>query len=139
MTIFNAFDLGASGLTAQRERLNVISENLANEHTTRTPQGGPYRRKHVILAAQPLEDFASYLDGPQKAAVVGVREDREEPRLEFDPGHPDANTEGMVAYPNVNPVLEMVSLNLASRAFDANVSVIKAARAMLLKALEIGR
>ncbi len=139
MNVFRMLDICASGLTAQRQRLNVIAENLANSHTTRTPQGGPYCRKHVILATRPAEEFASCLEDSVKVAVTDIVEDKQGGRPEYDPGHPDADEKGMVHYPNVNPVTEMVSLTLASRAFDANVSVFRAGRAMVLKALEIGR
>jgi flagellar basal-body rod protein FlgC len=139
MTIFNTFDISASGLSAQRQRLNVISENMANVNTTRMPGGGPYRRKNVVLESEPMEKFASMLETPEKVKVVAVKEDPQEPRVEFDPTHPDADDKGMVAMPNVNPVLEMVNLTMASRAFDANVSVIRTAKTMAQKAIEIGR
>jgi flagellar basal-body rod protein FlgC len=139
MTIFTTMEISASGLTAQRQRLNIIAENLANAHTTRTPQGGPYLRKNVILEARPAEEFASFLKVPEKVAVADVVESREGLKAEYDPTHPDADDQGMVLWPNVNPVAEMVSLTLASRAFEANVAVFRAARAMALKALEIGR
>lgn len=139
MNLFHTMEISASGLTAQRQRLNVIAENLANAHTTRTPQGGPYLRKHVILEAQPAETFASFLETPQKVAVVQVVETREGLKPQYDPTHPDADEQGMVLWPNVNPVSEMVSLTTASRAFEANVAVFRAAKALALKALEIGR
>jgi flagellar basal-body rod protein FlgC len=139
MNIFSTMDLSASGLTAQRQRLNVIAENLANAQVTRTPQGGPYLRKNVILETEPMEDFGSLLESPTKVAVTDIVQSREGLTQEYDPSHPDANAEGMVTWPNVNPVTEMVSLVLASRAFDANVAVFKAARTMALKALEIAR
>lgn len=139
MTIFTTMDISASGLTAQRQRLNVIAENLANAHTTRTPEGGPYLRKNVVLETRPALEFASLLEVPDTVAVAEVVESNEGLRPEYDPTHPDANEQGMVLWPNVNPVVEMVSLTLASRAFEANVAVFRAARAMALKALEIGR
>ncbi len=139
MTIFTTMEVSASGLTAQRQRLNVIAENLANAHTTRTPQGGPYLRKNVILETRPAVEFASLLEVPEKVAVADVVETREGLKAEYDPTHPDADDRGMVLWPNVNPVAEMVSLTLASRAFEANVAVFRAAKAMALKALEIGR
>jgi flagellar basal-body rod protein FlgC len=139
VNIFNTMELSASGLNAQRQRLNVIAENLANAQVTRTPQGGPYLRKNVILETQPMEDFSSLLDSPTKVAVSDIVETREGLTQEYDPSHPDADKEGMVTWPNVNPVTEMVSLVLASRAFDANVAAFKAARTMALKALDIGR
>lgn len=139
MSVFSTFDISAAGLTAQRQRLNVIAENLANVHTTRTPQGGPYRRKNVILETRPAENFASLLAAPDKVAVADIVEDQEGFRAEYDPSHPDADAQGMVLWPNVNGVAEMVSLTLASRAFDANVAVYRTAKSMALKALEIGR
>ncbi|MDI6852297.1 MAG: flagellar basal body rod protein FlgC [Deltaproteobacteria bacterium] len=139
MNIFTTMEISASGLTAQRQRLNVIAENLANAHTTRTPRGGPYLRKHVVLETRPAVEFASFLETADKVAVADIVESREGLRPEYDPNHPDADEQGMVLWPNVNPVVEMVSLTLASRGFEANVAVFQAARAMALKALEIGR
>uniref|UniRef100_A0A7C3Z9Z6 Flagellar basal-body rod protein FlgC n=1 Tax=Desulfobacca acetoxidans TaxID=60893 RepID=A0A7C3Z9Z6_9BACT len=139
MNIFRTMELSASGLTAQRQRLNVIAENLANAQVTRTPEGGPYLRKNVILETQPLEDFGSLMASPAKVAVSDIVESREGLVQEYDPTHPDANQDGIVTWPNVNPVTAMVSLVLASRAFDANVAAFKAAKTMALKALDIGR
>ncbi len=139
MNIFNTMALSASGLNAQRQRLNVIAENLANAQVTRTPQGGPYLRKNVVLETQPMEDFGSLMDSPTKVAVSDIVESREGLTQQYDPSHPNANADGVVTWPNVNPVTEMVSLVLASRAFDANVAAFKVAKAMALKALDIGR
>ena len=139
MSIYTTMEISASGLTAQRQRLNVIAENLANAHTTRTPNGGPYLRKNVVLEARPAEDFANFLELPEKVAVADVQETTEGLKPEYDPTHPDADAQGQVLWPNVDPVSEMVSLTLASRAFEANIAVFRAARAMVLKALELGR
>ncbi|MFZ2088310.1 MAG: flagellar basal body rod protein FlgC [Desulfobaccales bacterium] len=139
MNIVSTMELSASGLTAQRQRLNVIAENLANAQVTRTPQGGPYLRKNVVLESQPFEDFGSLMESPVKVAVTDIVENAEGLVQEYDPSHPDANEEGVVTWPNVNPVTEMVSLVLASRAFDANIAAFRAGKAMALKALEIGR
>jgi flagellar basal-body rod protein FlgC len=139
MSMFKAMDLSASGLTAQRQRLDVIAENLANVNTTRTPEGGPYKRKSVVLEARPEDDFASLLGSPEKVSVVQITQDSQGLRPEFDPGHPDANEKGMVLYPNVNPVSEMVHLMLASRAYEANVAVLRTGKSIAQKALEIGR
>lgn len=139
MSMFRAMDLSAAGLTAQRQRLDVIAENLANVNTTRTAQGGPYKRKSVILEATPQDDFASYLGSPEQVEVVQISEDSKGLRPELDPGHPDADKDGMVLYPNINPVSEMVHLMLASRAYEANVAVLRTGKAMAQKALEIGR
>jgi flagellar basal-body rod protein FlgC len=139
VNIFNTMELSASGLTAQRQRLNVIAENLANAEVTRTPQGGPYLRKNVVLETRPLEEFGSLLETPTKVAVSSIAESREGLTQEYDPSHPDANEAGIVTMPNVNPVTEMVSLVLASRAFDANVAAFRAGKTMALKALDISR
>lgn len=139
MNIYTALEISASGLTAQRQRLNVIAENLANAQVTRTPQGGPYLRKEVILETEPTETFASFLGSPEKVAVTDIVQNNEGLVQEYDPTHPDANEQGLVTWPNVNPVKEMVSLVLASRAFDANVAAFRTGKAMALKALEISR
>ena len=139
MNIFKAMEVSASGMTAQRQRLDVIAENLANVHTTRTPDGGPYKRKSVILGAQPTEDFDTLLQSPQKVEVLQIVESSKGMRSEYEPGHPDADAKGNVMYPNVNPVSEMVHLMLASRAYEANVAVLRTGKSMALKALEIGR
>lgn len=144
MNLFSAMDVSASGLTAQRMRMNIISENLANINTTRTPQGGPYVRKCVVLEPTPLEDFQSQLAADLTQTPVGVKvsevvEDPRSPKEEFDPGHPDANAQGVVLLPNVNPIEEMVSLMISSRSFEANISAFNAAKTMALRALEIGK
>ena len=139
MSMFKAMDVSATGLTAQRQRLDVVAENLANVHTTRTPQGGPYQRKSVIIGARPADDFASLLGSPEKVEVLQVVRNSEGMRPEHDPGHPDADDKGMVLYPNVNPVSEMVHLMLASRAYEANVAVLRTGKSMAQRALDIGR
>ena len=137
MSMFKAMDLSASGLTAQRQRLDVIAENLANVNTTRTPQGGPYHKKTVVMEATPQDDFDSYLGSPEKVEVVQISSDTKAVRPELDPGHPDADKNGQVLYPDINPVTEMVHLMLASRAYEANISVLRTGKAMAVKALDI--
>ncbi len=137
MNILDTMSLSASGLTAQRQRLNVIAENLANASVTRTPQGGPYLRKNVIMETRPSDDFGSLMDSPSKVAVADVVETKEGLTQEYDPSHPDADAAGMVTMPNVNPVTEMVSLVQASRSFDANVAAFRAGKTMAMKALDI--
>jgi flagellar basal-body rod protein FlgC len=139
VNILDTMGLSASGLTAQRQRLNVIAENLANASVTRTPQGGPYLRKHVVLESQPTDDFGSLLEAPSKVKVAEVVESKDGLTQQYDPSHPDADATGMVTWPNVNPVTEMVSLVLASRTFDANVAAFRAGKAMAIKALDILR
>ena len=141
---FDALDVSASALSAERMRMNTTSSNLANAQTTRTPEGGPYRRKDVVFEAQPTREFASVLDGHMDVAmhkvhVADVVSDLGAPKMVNDPHHPDANEEGYVAYPNVNTMEEMVNLITASRTYEANVTAINVTRNMMNKALEIGR
>lgn len=138
MRILRSLAISASGLTAQRLRLDLVAGNVANMETTRTPEGGPYRRKTAVfaekLARAREEGFPGR--GVQVAAVV---DDPAPPRLVYDPQHPDADARGYVAYPNVNLADEMVEMVRASRAYEANVTVLNAGKNMALKALEIGR
>ena len=141
---FDALDVSASALSAERLRMNTISSNLANAQTTRTPEGGPYRRKDPIFSAEPSRSFASELNGQMnlpmhKVKVVDVVSDQKAPRMVYQPDHPDANGEGYVAYPNINTMEEMVNLITASRTYEANVTSINVARGMMNKALDIGR
>lgn len=130
MKIFRNFDISASGLTAERLRMSVIASNIANAETTRTPSGEPYRRKEVVF--EPLENGG--------VKVSAVREDRVTPtRKVYEPGHPDANDQGWVEYPNVILVNEMVDLLAATRAYEANVTAINATKNMINSALNIGR
>jgi len=145
MDFFNSIQTSSSGLSAQRLRMNLISGNLANINTTRTQEGGPFRRKEAIFAAQSINStFNKILTDRQKSQATGVRveriyEDQTPPMMKYQPSHPDANEKGYVAMPNINPMEEMVNMISASRGFEANVTALKAARAMALKALEIGR
>lgn len=145
MDVQSTFAISASGLRAERLRLDVIASNLANASTTRTAEGGPYRRRNVVFVSEPLEsDFASTIEAlSEEGAREGVRvadvvEDRSPPRMVFEPGHPDANAEGFVAYPNVNPVAETVDLLAATRAYEANVQAVNATKRMAEAALSIG-
>ena len=138
---FGALDISASGLMAQRTRLNVIAENLANAETTRTADGGPYRRKLVRFGAEPLASFSHTLDAMQATSVkvLSIEESEEPMRMIHQPSHPDADGAGYVMLPNINPILEMVDLLAATRAYEANVTAVQAAKSMGAKALEIGR
>ncbi|MBF0271706.1 MAG: flagellar basal body rod protein FlgC [Magnetococcales bacterium] len=136
-----SFRVTSSGLSAQRLRLNIIAENLANAQTTRTAEGGPYRRKDPVFSSKPFDEM---LSREQMAATTGVaveqiKVDERPPRMQYDPSHPDANAEGYVAMPNVDPMAEMVNMMAASRAYESNVTVLNASKAMAMKALEIGR
>jgi flagellar basal-body rod protein FlgC len=135
LKIFKAMQISASGLTAERLRLDLISNNIANAHTTRTEDGTPFRRKSAVFA----ESLDRATRTGQGVKVLAVTQDRSEPRLVYEPEHPDANAEGYVAYPNVNIVQEMVDMITATRAYEANVTALNASKSMFLKALEIGR
>lgn len=145
MDFFHSIQTSASGLSAQRLRMNLISGNLANVNTTRTEGGGPYRRKEAIFSARPVNSsFNTILTDRLKSQFSGVRvqeifEDRAAPLKKYHPSHPHAGKDGYVAMPNINPMEEMVNMISASRGFEANVTAIKAAKEMALKALEIGR
>jgi flagellar basal-body rod protein FlgC len=146
MDLIKTIDVAAGGMTAQRTRLNVISSNLANANTTRTETGNPYRRKTVIFEATPLEETFSgrleqqSLDDPVQTVKVKeiVPVDGDFKRI-FDPSHPDADPQGYVYLPNVNLVQEMVQMLNANRSYEANAAVIRTAKDMALKALEISR
>jgi flagellar basal-body rod protein FlgC len=145
MNFFDALQTSSSGLSAQRVRMNVISSNLANVNTTRTAEGGPYKRKEVVIAAQPGgEPFKSVLrskmnESLSQVHIVGIVDDQRPPHMKFDPAHPHANEEGQVATPNINVIEEMVNMISATRSYEAGVSAINASKKMALKALEIGR
>jgi flagellar basal-body rod protein FlgC len=152
MDLFQAMQISASGLTAQRVRMNILASNLANANTTKTPEGGPFRRKDVFFRTAGLSELAArqspdgappfeneldrQLQGVQVSQVV---RDARDPRLVYDPSHPDANNEGYVAMPNINVITEMVSMMNSQRSFEAGITAINAGKAMVSKALTIGR
>jgi len=141
MDFFTAFNISASGLTAQRVRLNTISSNLANINTTRTPSGGPYQRKDVVFTAVNENDsFDNILQDKVKSVKIEeIIEDSRPFKFVYDPYHPDANKEGYVAYPNINLVEEMVNMLSASRLYEANINAVKTTNKMAQKALLIGK
>jgi flagellar basal-body rod protein FlgC len=145
MDLFTAMNTSSSALTAERTRMNLISSNLANINTTRTPEGGPYKRKDAIFAATPLVDgFGRTLDGAankylKQVSVAEIVEDKNPPRMQYDPSHPDADPQGYVAMPNVNVVEEMADMITATRVYEANVMSAQAAKNMALKTLEISK
>ena len=139
MDIFTTFDISASALKANRIRLNTISSNIANVETTSTPEGGPYKKKSVYFKTKPIS-FKDELDTSlQGVEVTKIIEDNEEPKRIYDPSHPDAGDDGYVAMPNISVIKEMVDMMSATRSYEANTTVIKSAKRMALKALEIGR
>ncbi|MDA8233850.1 MAG: flagellar basal body rod protein FlgC [Clostridia bacterium] len=146
MSLFQAINTSASGLTAQRLRMDVISNNLANVNTTRTQSGEAYRRQMVVFQErQGQASFGSILQEaihqyPGKGVrVMGIVKDNSPLKMVYNPEHPDANAEGYVRMPNVNTVTEMVDMISATRAYEANVTAVNSAKNMALKALEIGR
>jgi len=155
MSLFGSLDISASALSAERLRMDVTAENLANAQSTRSANGGPYRRKEVVLQSTGGgSGFAGALaaargggaggaargSGPDGGVQVsGIVEDQTPNRLVYDPGHPDANAQGYVSMPNVNPVTEMVDLISASRSYEANVTAMQTTKQMFTKTLDILR
>ncbi len=153
MDLFRSMQISASALAVQRIRMNIIASNLANINTTKTPQGGPYRRKDVSIRPVGVAEmggnagsfrsessFSSQLDQHLKGVeVTRVIEDQSPPRLVYKPTHPDADAKGYVAMPNINMITEMVSMMNAQRSYEASVTAVKAAKAMITKSMSIGR
>ncbi len=145
MDILTGMRVSASGMAAQRMRMNTISSNIANINTTRTPEGGPYRRKDVVLESMPdAKSFGEILTTqPQKdvarVQVSDVLVDRKAPMMKYEPDHPDANEEGFVAYPNINLMEEMANMIMTTRAYEANVSAMNATKDIAMTSLELGR
>jgi len=145
MSVFSGMNVSASGMTAQRLRLDIISQNIANVNTTRDENGNPYRRKTVVFAEKDMTPFGDIL--LRTAGKVGngvkvtkiVEDTHTELRKVYDPSHPDADEEGYVSYPNVNIVQEMTDMIDASRAYEANVTAFNATKNMAMKGLEIGK
>ena len=150
MSFWNSLKIGASALTAQRLRLDVIANNIANAETTRTEDGGPYQRSDVIFQASSGEsNFPSFLAANTRLPirqgkrggleVAAIAKDNTPGERVYDPTHPDADEEGYVTYPNVNIVVEMTNMLSASRSYEANLAALDTAKSMALKALDIGR
>ena len=161
MSFLNSFDISGYGLSAQRVRVNTISENIANAQTTRTDEGGPYRRKEVIFKAVDFnEQFNKALNGMTNSAgyedpldegeygkkanpaimsviVDKISRDDREPKMKYDPSHPDADADGYVAYPNINPVIEMADLVEATRSYQANVAAFESSKNMANAAISL--
>ena len=145
MDLYDALHTSSSGLAAQRLRMNLISANLANVNTTRTPEGGPYRRKEVVFEARAqTESFRDVLRSrqnrrPSEVQATRIIEDQRPPIVKYAPHHPDADEKGYVALPHINVMEEMVNMISATRSYEANVTAVRAAKDMALKALEIGK
>ncbi|MDH3444850.1 MAG: flagellar basal body rod protein FlgC [Deltaproteobacteria bacterium] len=148
MNLFKMFSISGAGMAAQRNRMSVITGNLANTETTRTAEGGPYRRRDIIFQAVPVNgDFADLLserffEGPEglsSVEVAGIRQSGRPPRQIFDPKHPDANPDGYVSLPDINVIEEMVDLMSAVRSYEANLTAYNTTKGLVRRILEIGR
>ena len=145
MSLFSTLSVSASGMNAQRTRAELLAENLANAETTRTPEGGPYRRKDAVFStAQQTSPFSAVFQEEMNPGISGVQvsdviEDTREPEKRYIPGHPDADAKGYVAFPNINPAEDMVDLMGASRGYQANVAAISAIKDMISRSLDLFR
>jgi flagellar basal-body rod protein FlgC len=148
MGLYTSLDIAASGLTAQRLRMDLIADNIANASTTRTPQGGPFRRRLAVFAPRsepppaPVAPGTDWANSPMPyhgVRVVGIVDDQSPFNVVHDPGHPDADINGDVAFPNVDPIVEMVDLIESNRAYEANLSVFETTKQLLMRTLTIGR
>ncbi len=143
--MFNSINISASGLTAQRLRMDIISRNIANANTTRTSSGTPYRRQIPIMREVEGDSFKSALScamnkrNGEGVEISEVKEDMSDFKSVYNPSHPDANEKGYVLMPNVDTVTEMVNMISATRSYEANVTALNSAKSMAMKALEIGR
>lgn len=144
MSLFGAISVSASGMEAQRTRAELITENLANADTTRTPEGGPYRRKDAVFTTAPVAfSFTDALSdasgGSQGVSVSDITVDDSDPERRYMPGHPDADPDGYVAFPRIDPAEEMVDLMSASRGYQANVAAISAVKDMIARSIDLFR
>ena len=143
MSLFSVLSVSASGMSAQRTRAELIVQNLANSETTRTPEGGPYRRQDAVFESVPqTSPFASVFqneltDGVNGVEVSEVMRDMSEGEKRFQPGHPDADKDGYVAYPNINPAEDMVDLLGAQRGYEANISAMTAVKDMIQRSIDL--
>lgn len=144
MDLLTSLKISSSALNANKKKIGAINSNIANAQTTRTAEGGPYRRKEVVFGSEPArETFGDILEGElaenaQTVHATEVISDNRPPILKYEPNHPDANEQGYVAYPNINTMTEMVDMISTQRSYDANVNAMQVTKRMALKALEIG-
>jgi flagellar basal-body rod protein FlgC len=150
MDLYRILTVSSAGMNAQRDRMSVVSGNLVNSETTRTPEGGPYRRRDIIFQAAPVEEenFSSLMtvgvsqqwpSGILTVEVAGVRESSKAPRRVYDPEHPDADAQGYVFYPDINVMEEMADLMSAVRSYEANLAVFNATKGLVRRLLDFGR
>jgi flagellar basal-body rod protein FlgC len=135
MNLFNSLEISSSALKAERTRAEVVASNMANAETTRTPEGGPYKRKMVVFESQ-KPSFASALEGAG-VKISQVIEDKSSPVRRFEPNHPDADSQGYVSYPDINPIAEMTDMMSAARAYEMNASAVQATKSMIQQTLEL--
>src|SRR3954454_4569486 len=144
MSLFSALSTGASGMAAQRQRAELLVENMANAETTRTPEGGPYRRKDAVFESTTVESpfasvFGAQLESVGGVAVSQVVVDQSDPERRYMPGHPDADKDGYVAFPKINTAEDMVDLMGAARGYEANISAISAVKDMIQRSIDLMR
>lgn len=148
MDLFKIFNISGAGMSAQRSRMTVVAGNLANTETTRTPEGGPYKRRDVVFQAVPVgEEFSDHLsasdpepaEGLLTVKVAGIEPSRRPPRKVFDPNHPDASPEGYVSLPDINVMEEMVDMMSAVRSYEANLSAFNTTKSLIRRLLDLGR
>lgn len=142
VSLFSAMSVSSSGMSAQRTRAELLVENMANSETTRTPEGGPYRRKDAIFTtSEETSPFSAVFQSETSTgvAVAGVVRDEREPERRYLPGHPDAGPDGYVAFPRVNPAEDMVDLMSASRGYQANIAAMSAVKDMVLHSIDLLR
>ena len=145
MSLFSVLSVSASGMAAQRARAELLTENLANAETTRTAEGGPYRRKDVVFSTEPVEaSFSSLFEEAAGSSLQGVKVsdivvDGREPERRYLPGHPDADADGYVAFPRINPAEDMVDLMGATRGYQANVAAMSAVKDMIQRSIDLLR
>jgi flagellar basal-body rod protein FlgC len=143
MSLLSALSVSSSGMSAQRARAEVLVENIANAETTRTPEGGPYRRKDLVFSSDSAVNFSSMFESEMNAGtgvrVSDVITDQRDPEMRYMPGHPDANKDGYVAFPRMNPAEDMVDLMGSSRGYEANVAAISAVKDMIARSLDLFR
>jgi flagellar basal-body rod protein FlgC len=142
MNLFGMLQVSGSALTAERQRAEVVASNMANAETTRTPEGGPYQRELVVFRSEKASGFPRMMTAGMKQPSVGVRvqqvvADPSPPEMRYQPGHPDADAQGFVAYPNINPVNEMVDLMSAVRAYELNSQAVQATKGMIADSLDL--
>jgi len=142
MSLFSALSVGASGMAAQRTRAELLVENMANAETTRTPEGGPYRRKDAVFESSSVESpfssvFSTQLNAPTGVTVSDIVTDNSEPERRYLPGHPDADKDGYVAFPKMNPAEDMVDLMDSARTYEANVAAIGAVKDMIQRSIDL--